>query len=135
MGSTKSYRVKINIIGYIKAGKSTLILQLLGKSFENLESTEGIHTQLIHTTFDPNHEILGPWEEIQLEIEKIVKDFNKQIILALNQDIGALSMQEEIPAFRTEETTSQSLESRKELSKEMSSHQQIKEPQQQYLQQ
>ena len=79
-GSTKSYRVKINVIGYTKAGKSTLILRLLGEPFQNLESTEGIQTQLIYTTFDAKHEVIGPWEEIRLNSEIVVKDFNKQAI-------------------------------------------------------
>ena len=89
-GSTKSYRVKINIIGYTKAGKSTLILRLLGKPFEILESTEGIHTQLIHTTFSKTHEVLGSWEEIHLDTEMIVKDFNKQA-LALKENLDESS--------------------------------------------
>ena len=110
-GSTKSYRVKINIIGYTKAGKSTLILRLLGKPFQNLESTEGIQIQLIHTTFDATHEVLGPWEEVQLETGKIVKRFNEQM-LAKSQNLSkttAVTVQEAgTPKLNPDEITGQS---------------------------
>ena len=73
--------MKINLLGYTRAGKSSLARSLLGKSFlESIESTEGIHTQLIITTYDPRNEVIGPWEEIHLDTEKISEDFNKKIL-------------------------------------------------------
>ena len=79
-GSTESYRGKINLIGYTRAGKSSFLRRLLGKPFlENVESTEGIHTQLIITTYDITHQALGPWKEVQFNIADIALKFNQKV--------------------------------------------------------
>ena len=79
-GATKSYRARINVIGYTGAGKTTLVRRLLRKPFmENIDSTEGIHTQLIETTFDKENR-LGPWKEVSVDSTEIVKDFNEKVL-------------------------------------------------------
>ena len=77
----KIYRVRINIIGYKRAGKTSFIRSLLGKPFlENMESTEGIHTQLVRTEFDLETRNLGSWDETEISPEDITRDFNMQVL-------------------------------------------------------
>ena len=79
-GSTQSYRVRINIIGYYRAGKSSFLRRLLGKPFlQNIESTEGIHIVRIKTTYDNTHKVLGPWQKSILQTDDITQDFNDML--------------------------------------------------------
>ena len=77
----KIYRVRINIIGYKRAGKTSFIRSLLGKPFlENMESTEGIHTQVVRTEFDLENRSFGSWDETEISPEGITRDFNMQVL-------------------------------------------------------
>ena len=79
-GSTKSHRARINIIGYYRAGKSSLLRRLLGEPFlRNIKSTEGIHIVRIKTTYDNTHKVLGPWQKSILQTDDITQDFNDML--------------------------------------------------------
>ena len=44
----------------------------------NIGSTDGIQTELIHTTYQTNREVLGPWMEAKVDAEEI--DFNEMVV-------------------------------------------------------
>ena len=47
-----------------------------------MNSTEGIQTQLIRTTFDDENQVLGPWTEIENETSELLKTFNMELVTA-----------------------------------------------------
>ena len=84
-GLSKTHRAKLTLIGYKKAGKTSLGRRLLGQPFlDTEESTEGIHTQLIQTTFDSEYQTIGPWKSVEVNADEIVREFNEQV-LAMNK--------------------------------------------------
>ena len=80
-GSTTIHRARLNLVGFHEAGKTSVARSLLEKPFmENVGSTDGIQTELIHKTYQAESEALGQWREVTLDTEEIVKDFNEMVV-------------------------------------------------------
>ena len=57
---------------------------------ETIESTEGIHTRLVQTTFDPRSQRIGPWKPVEVNTDEIVKEFNEQVLAANKTEAGGI---------------------------------------------
>ena len=80
-GYNQSYRIHLAVIGHSEAGKTSFIDRLLGKGFqEQRQSTEGIHTHFITSSFNKNDLDSKKWTEISFESSILEKDFHQSIL-------------------------------------------------------
>ena len=80
-GSKRNYRIHLAVIGHSEAGKTSFIDRLLGKEFqEQRESTEGIHTHFVKSSFNKKNLISHLWEETKFEASVLEKDFHESVL-------------------------------------------------------
>ena len=75
-GSDPSYRAKVNLYGHERAGKTSFFNRLMGENIDDdEESTEGISTHLIKTTFSED-DLRSDWSEVTFNTDEILDNFN-----------------------------------------------------------
>ena len=89
----------MNLVGHDEAGKTSLFKRLTGEEMKiDEQSTEGIATHLIKSFLKKTDlaEVAG-WNEITLDVEEIVKDFNDQVL-----SLAAPHLRAEVPLKEVE---------------------------------
>ena len=83
-GTLKIYRARLNIIGYSRAGKTSLLRRLLGQPFKDDDkSTEGISIQVIQSNFYSEGKKTKKWSEITAK--GIGKEFYNLVALKIQK--------------------------------------------------
>ena len=82
IGTTTSYRAKLDIVGQTDVGKTSLSCRLLGQSIpEHKESTEGMVTHFVKSKFSPKDLNTGQWLKATNDVEELVAKFNTEILM------------------------------------------------------
>ena len=83
-GSKDSFRAKVNLVGFSGAGKTSLATRLSGEPFkERIESTEGIDTNRIKSTFSKGSLLSSKWNKSPVDPDDLRYEFNDFLLANL----------------------------------------------------